>query len=92
MRPSRVDLYEIDENEFGELLIAVPDLGAEAEAAEFDVSGADFLVLYQNGEVVRLPAIPPPMLGKLSAAQKLLVMESDGVKPLRCYPCERVMG
>ncbi len=91
MRPSRVELYQIDENEFGELLIAVPDLGLETDAAQFDVHKGDCVLYFDDGEIVRLPDIPASVMPKLETLRQLVVAEFDATeRPIRAYECGRI--
>ena len=91
VRPSQVELYQIDENQFGELLIAVPNLGQATKSAEFDVHKGDCVLYFDDGEMVRLLTIPSGVLPKVTAARKMVIAEfEDGRFPIRAYKCGRV--
>jgi hypothetical protein len=84
-------MYEIEQNSYGELLIAVPDLEADGGASQFEVEKSDCVLYFDDGGLVRLPSIPPRMLLKLKSAERIVVAEfARGGVPLRCYECERV--
>jgi hypothetical protein len=84
-------MYEIDQNSYGELLIAVPDLETEGGASQFEIVRSDCVLYFDDGGVVRLPSIPEHMLSKLRVARTIVVAEfARGNKAVRCYECERM--
>jgi hypothetical protein len=91
MRSSRIEMYEIDLNSYGELMIAVPDLEVDGGASQFEVERSDCVLYFDDGDMVRLPSIPAHMLLKLRAAERIVIAEfAKGGVPLRCYECERI--
>jgi len=91
MRPESVNSYLIDENSEGDLLFVLPDLGALPDKVWFAQEGFDLVLIFDDGERVRLPTIPEGMLLSLTQADKILIAETDDEQPLRCYEAERAM-
>jgi hypothetical protein len=89
MRLKQQDIYQIDENSFGEFLIAVPDRGRAANGVTFEIAANDFFLVFGRSEKVHLPGVPESVLKKLAATPKILVLETDGKNPVRCYTCKR---
>lgn len=85
MDPVTIDIYDIAENEKGELLIALPDLEVDTNEAFFSVEGDVLQLAYPDGRAVRLPELADAVIPVLKAARKILVVESAPDRLVRAY-------
>jgi len=86
--PLKLDSFEVDINEFGEILLAIPPVRLATEPDGY-VGRRDHLRLLAGHRV--LAAIGPmesDLAGEIAAAPALTLVESDGEQPRRVWHLE----
>ena len=71
-----VDVYDIAENDRGELLLAIPDQSIDADAARFSFNGPDLILHYDDARTLRLPQVPEAVRPQMKNIREILVVES----------------
>ena len=89
MRPVQIHEYEFDENSYGEILLGLPDLRIAATQARFKTENDDVLLMYENGDIVRIVAMARHLGDKAAGLKELSVVEVAGEQVMRSYFCER---
>jgi hypothetical protein len=85
----RVEIFEIDFNEFGEALLALPPLGCDPPPDTYEVR-PDHLLLFIGGHpAFAVGPLTATLAGRLARPGRLTVMESDGKRAHRVFECAR---
>lgn len=90
MKRALIKSYDIAENDKGELLFSIPDLGAEAAGAVFSFDGNDLMIRYPDERAARLPNIPTATAPVLHHSKKILIIETSPDAIVRSYEAKNL--
>lgn len=85
MEPITIELFDLAENDRGELLLALPDTNVDVDEAHYTMDEDDLILTFTNARTITLPNIPKSAQTSLHAGKEVLVVEATETELVRSY-------
>lgn len=85
MQPQIIELFDLAENDLGELLLALPDSGVDSDGAKYQLEQDTIILTYPDQRIYHLPNVPASAHTTLRAGREILVVEASEDQLVRSY-------